>query len=363
MNTKQINSTPQGKPSILASYGLQASVCQFSGVPIAIAANFQHAPRIAGALTLRIHPIFTLPLTELLRAVPSTLKAGSEVEQHLLALALAYQSDFWEFKTPIHTIPEKSYKLLALVQETVTAAIASPVAVSKHGKSALYPKLRITSEMNLGDMVNHLKLIKDVCSTRAPMTPEEKLDWELELEAELNSVLQAGKGYREVYGRNAVQALKDQWVRGQVGECDWKLVAFCLEVTNQPTKDQLLEAIDLLTTYYPERDEFERSEGLQVIRFLERRIEVIQREMQELGFIEVVSVRGAGTVEGMDANYTVRTGEKVVTAEAKPLDADIKKVVEAEWRARGKQFTALELLMETKKRQRAAEAANQVEGV
>lgn len=351
------------KQSILASYGLQAAVCQFSGVPIAIACNFQFAPRIAGALTLRIHPIFTIPLTELLRAVPATLKAGNNNEQYLLALALAYQSDFWEFKTPVHATPEKGYKLLALVQETVTAAIASPVAVTKHGKSALYPKLRITTETNLGDLVNHLKLIKDVCSLRAPLTPEEKLDWELELEAELNSVLQQGKGYREVYGRNAVQAMKDQWVRGQVGECDWKLVEFCLNVETRPTKDQLLEAIDLLTTYYPEKDEFERAEGLQVIRFLERRVEVIQREAQDLGFIEIVSVKGAGTVEGMDANYTVRTGEKVVTAEAQPINQDLKAQITAEWRSKGKTFTTLELMMETKKRQRALDAAQPTEGV
>jgi hypothetical protein len=209
----------------------------------------------------------------------------------------------------------------------------------------------------LSDCINHLKLIKDVCATRAPMTAEEKLDWELELEAELNTVLQSGKGYRSSYGRNAVQAMKDLWVRDQVGECDWKLVEFCLDLEKRPTQEQLVEAIDLLTTYYPQKDEFERAEGLQVIRHLEKRIELILREAQDFGFVEVVSVRGAGSIEGMDANYTVRTGS-VVAKEATPISTDIKSEVIAEWKARGKvTWSTLELLMETKKRQKALELA------
>ena len=356
--------TTTTKESKLAACGLQATACQFSGAPIAIACNFQFAPRIAGALALRTHPIFSLPLTELIRAVPSTLRQGNNLEQHLLALALCYASDFWIFKSPLHAIPEKSYKLLVLVNETVAAAIHSPVAVTKTGRVALYPQLRLTSETSLADCINHLKLIKDVCATRAPMTAEEKLDWELELEAELNTVLQSGKGYKALYGRNAVQTMKDLWVRNVVGECDWKLVEFCLNVEARPTQAQLTEAIDLLTTYYPERDEFERAEGLQVIRHLERRIELMLREAQDFGFVEVVTVRGAGSVEGMDASYTVRTGA-VVAKEAEPISMDLKSQVMADWRAKGKAtWTTIELLMETKKRQRLLdEQAAQVAGV
>lgn len=359
--------TAQATPSILATYGLQASVCQYSGVPIVIACNFQHAPRLAGALNLRIHPIFNVPLVELLKAVRSTLQAGLPTEQHLLALALAYKAGFWNFRSPLHCQADKAEKLLALVAETVQAAIASPVYIDREaatGKKAQakYPQLTVNTDTSCAVLIDYLHLVKDQLSTRAPMTAEEKLDWELELEAELNSVLQGGKGYRATYGRNAVQALKDAWVRDLVGECDWKLVEFCLNPEKDPKVTQLQEAIDLLTDFYPERDEFERAEGLQVIRFLERRIEVIRKEEQDYGFVTIVQTPGAGTGQ-LGANYTVRT-QAVVTEAAKPISKDLRAEVEAEWKRQGKtNYTQLQLMMETKKRQKALEAAATQEGV
>lgn len=347
------------KESILAQYGLQASVCQYSGVPIVVAANFQHYPRLATALVLRTHPIFNVAITELLRAVRPTLQAGNPKEQHLLALALAHQAGFWTFKAPLHCRDDKAEKLLALVADTVREAVHSPVMIARENKRgkvvSLYPQYRITQDTAVAELIEHLRLIKDVLAQRSVMSDSEKLDWELSLEQELNKVLQHGGGYRPSYGRNAVQAVKDAWVRGKAGECDWRLVEFCLNVEKQPKIAQLQEAIDLLLDLHNGYDEFARAEGLQVVRFLEGRIEAIRRDEQDLGFVEIVSVKGAGATTEGGANYTVRTGvkEPATVVAAQPISTTLQAQIKAEWAVAGRKYTVLELLLETKKRQAA----------
>lgn len=343
------------KESILAQYGLQATVCNWSGVPIAVATNFAFSNDLAYAMAKRHHPLFDVALTTLLKAVPVTLRKGNPKEQHLLALALCYSANLWDFRAPLHCNDEKAEKLLHLVADTIRLAIHSPVMVTRAGKQDQYPRLRIEAGTALGQCINHLKMIKDVLSTKAPMTETERMEWEVELEVELNTILQSGQGYRAIYGKNAVQSLKDAWVRGLVGECDWKLVALCLNPEANPHVNQLQEAIELLQGFYPERDEFERADGLKVIRHLEKLVEAIRREEQDLGFVEIVSVKGAGTSAGLDANYTVRTGVKEV-GEAKMINRNIEAEVKAEWAATGKVgYKTIELLLEVKRRQRALE--------
>lgn len=349
------------KTSYLAQHSLQATVCNWSGMPIVVAMDFKFSANLNSALAKRHHPIFEVTLIELMKAVPATLRKGTEQEQHLLALALCHAADLWDFKGPFYAVPAKSAKLLTLVTETIQLAIHAPVMVSRARKQALYPRMSVDANTHIVQAINHLNLIKDVLSSRSAMSAEDKLDWELELEAELNKVLQAGKGYLPLYGRNAVQAMKDLFVRGQVGECDYKLVEFCVNPDGRPTIEQLKEAIELLQGYYPARDEFERAEGLKVIRHLETKIEAANLEAQDYGFVEVISVRGAGTVEGLDANYTARTEVKETKA-ATPLSKDIEAQVKKDWAATGRSYRTIDLLLEVKRRQRELEQTANVEG-
>jgi hypothetical protein len=148
-----------------------------------------------------------------------------------------------------------------------------------------------------------------------------------------------------------VQALKDAWVRGKVSECDWKLVELCLNVERQPSAEQLIEGIELLKEFYPERDDFERADGLKVIRHLESRLELIRKQESDLGFIEIVSVKGAGTASTLGASYTVKTGSKATDVQA--ISKDVEAEVKAEWALTGRSYRTLDLLMEVKRRQRA----------
>lgn len=301
------------------------SLCNVTGLPVALAIGFEGVKVLNQFKGEVQHPIFNYPMRALAKAAPAVLQDGAPDEHKLLFAAFAVKLDLWEVRAPMTIDSADCARLLDYLLDLVPEIIRSPqVKTHKdHVTNKRFPKLSVDGNTSKGQFASHLKVVADCLSGKVVYTQQDKLDWELELEAELNRTLRSGNGYNARIGKWAIQWAKDAEIRNKITELDYLCFEYCVNTLADYLKEsQLAAAIDVALKILPCDDELQRQDSLLLIRYLEKKQEVLVKEKADFDLVDLEEVDGKATQAG--ATYKVIAGKDkaepttvIITAEHK----------------------------------------------
>lgn len=282
------------------------SKCAVTNVVMAATTGFDWWHQLRGNCAVMLHPVLQQPLPVLIGATCRVLECGTDEEHKILLCGLLLKLGLLEVRAPLDIEDKDAPKLLRFLIPMLQDLIMTRTEL---------PIFCIDEDTTAGCLASYLAILPSAMANKPIATKgetQDKLDWELMLEVEINRVLKTGSKYTTKIGKWACDTLHDKRIRGQVTIEEVHCVEYCLDKPADLLREsQLKHAINTCLSHLPCAYELQREDALLVVRFLELKLEALAREQSDFGLVELEEVSGAGSVAG--AKYTV--------VQAKPTQA------------------------------------------
>ena len=291
--TQQVSKSD--KKALLSKYTATTTYCQYTGIKLVIGTEFQNT-NLKGKFLKQSHPIFSVPTPQLLKVLASYSKLNP-TEKYLLTIAFLKSLDLLESSAPLAWNEET----LLAVEPTFMALLRCYNRYTTNHSHALplLPTLRITDDNSntptvfksfLSTVINSIEAAS-FSSIRVSTSDDDdyKMNDELELEQQLKKIVDnydraaRPKAYNSKLGKWAIKQLKI--VAPTLDSHKLASISYYIQCDSLALNDELLkEYITLLSDVLP-MGEYERERSQLVIRHLKSKLEDINKDLEDYGFV------------------------------------------------------------------------------